>query len=237
MWCGSYDNNIYQVCMNESPPRLLFSYFVEAPIFATPAIATQIHIVFVATLSGSIFAFANENTTHPLKWRRNFSAPVFSTPVVLQRDPPSLILGCCDKYIWCISCSTGTTFWKTECCAPVFSSPAAIVSCSQFLVAIGSHDGRLRVLDATTGCVILFHDSGSPVFGKPHFFSIQGSLAVTWASTAGEIFCGVIQKDFQVVKLKIAEEGGTFSSPLVIASRILVGCRDNYFNSLDIVNQ
>jgi hypothetical protein len=93
---------------------------------------------------------------------------VYSSPALTQGGG-SVVVGCEDAYIYCLSTSSGSLRWKYKTGSSVTSSPAIIsaAAAQPQTVVIGSSDSHVYCLSANTGSLRWKYLTGSSVEASP----------------------------------------------------------------------
>jgi acyl-CoA synthetase len=239
----------------------VWKYDCGGNIFGTPAVDGE--KVFVASTSGVLKCLAlSDPLEEPTSgqsvldecWSFEAPAPFFSSPSLAEKDTASalsrLLIGCANGSIYCLDASSGALLWMHMTAGPVFSSVCLFrPQCRQHdstseesadvrVVLVGSNDHKLYCIELTTGCVRWKATLPSPVFASPFAGTINGSteegqLDVVVACATNGALLVLDERDGRVCA-QHQFSGEVFSSPVVCAGRVFVGCRNDFLYALQI---
>lgn len=166
---GSHDGILRS--LHEVDGELLWSFDCGGALFASPAHSADTRVVYAATTRGRVVALdcsalvptgaktanvaKDTDTRHGrrgsspkqpmIRWDINLPAPCFSTPVVCDSDG-SVVLGCVDGGLYCLS-SNGEQVWVCRRGdKPVFSSPCLQPSMCKEIGGSDKHEIGMRVI-------------------------------------------------------------------------------------------
>lgn len=141
------------------------------------------------------------------RWKRNFSRPVHSSPV-LAGD--RLIVGCLDYKVYCLDRDTGSIIWEYKTGGPVDASP---VICDG-RVLVGSRNGILYCLNLKGGRQYWQFSLGPRVTAAP----VCKAGRVYVGAGNEEVYCIDIQTGKPVWKTRT--DGSLADSPLIYRGSI-----------------
>ena len=256
---GSHDGCIYFVSSidgSETYPKVNCG---GGSIFASPLIDELNRRVFAVTTQGVLMCLTLPNSSSSSSshitssmspttlWSVDFGAPIFTSPIFYNN---SIIIGGVDGSVRAIQSQTGESVWQSfDGTKPIFSSPCHL---SLFLdgvnidvVVFGCHDGYLRCVLLSTGCLLWDVDLGSAIFSAPTF--VPDSNLILASTTAGEIIVimGNLDKKDQSmegsdegrwrIKAKFRMPAEIYSSPVFYKGKIYIGCRDDNIYVFEIL--
>ncbi|KAH9613284.1 hypothetical protein KSS87_001543 [Heliosperma pusillum] len=244
IWCGSHDHNLYG--LNYRNHCCIYQVPCGGSIFGSPAIDETREILYVGTTNGRLIAISLTGSHFSLLWSLEVKAPIFGSLSISSNG--NVI--CCLVSGDVISVSLeGSIIWRSNADGPIFAGPCISMAIgSQALVC--SRNGNVYSLDSENGCVLWEYYVGDPITSSGYVddhikvvsnpFSPSQRFACI-CSSSGKILVLLIScitngsdRPNEVVK-KFAEidlKGDIFSSPVMVAGTIFVGCRDDYLHCL-----
>lgn len=221
-----------------------------------------------ATTNGSLLIIQStrhqsDKTTLQISCALSIGAPIFARPLVAKlyadSSPRHIIIGTVDGTVRCLS----MTSWPSESSessidelievwrvnspkGAVFSSPCLIDSptLGEKLVLFGSHDGRMRCVQAETGAQRWETDLGSSIFASPVCLALQrvpnrdeiGQVLCLACTTSGD-FVVLDASSGSVLRL-LRLPGEIYSTPAVAFEGMdaIVGCRDNRLHCIRLLD-
>ncbi|XP_068720110.1 beta-alanine-activating enzyme-like isoform X2 [Montipora capricornis] len=250
-WCGSHDQHVYGLDVINKK-CICAIHCGGGSCFSSPCSSSDLHLVFIATLSGRVLAI--HTIEHAIVWSQQCPKPIFASLLLL---PTGIACACVDGCIYCFDYG-GKSLWKFETRAPIFCSPTFMESdchslCSGHVV-FGSHDNNVYCL-SPCGELQWTFSSNAQVYSSPFI----AELKVTNCDTTCHATCNATCKKCDSTKARRAVfvvttvgtinvldlysgvrlglyslPGEIFSSPVVVDKRILVGCRNDYLYCLEI---
>jgi outer membrane protein assembly factor BamB len=159
---------------------VMWSTAVEAPIYATPAVADELDILGVAAFgsrglgvhlaSGKLlYDFRLPRPWHVAVGGLAASRDPYASPAV---TPEGAMLFGCAEHVVCLA-PDGTERWRFDAGAAVRASPAMIESTGE--VAVCTVSGACHFLSATTGVPIASISLGGKITASP---AVSGSMLV-----------------------------------------------------------
>ncbi|XP_074279054.1 putative acyl-activating enzyme 19 [Silene latifolia] len=244
IWCGSHDHNLYGLdyrnhcCVYEFP--------CGGSIFGSPAIDETREILYAGTTNGRLIAISLKGSLFSLLWLLEVKAPIFGSLSISSNG--NVI--CCLVSGDVISVNLeGSIIWRSNTDGPIFAGPCISMAIgSQALVC--SRNGNVYSFDSENGCLLWEYYVGDPITSSGYVddhiklvsdpFSPSQRFACI-CSSSGRILvllisCITIEGDRpKEVVQKFAEidlKGDIFSSPVMVAGKIFVGCRDDFLHCL-----
>lgn len=87
----------------ENSSKCIWKYGLNSSCASSPQLSTDNHHLYVATLSGEIFAF--QSNDGQLLWKQTLDKPIFST-MTIWKDK-FLLVGCVDQKLYCLNSDNG----------------------------------------------------------------------------------------------------------------------------------
>jgi outer membrane protein assembly factor BamB len=87
----------------EISSKCIWKYGLNSSCVSSPQLSADNKQLFVASLSGDVFAF--ESTEGKLLWKQTLNKPIFST-INIWKDK-FLLIGCVDQKLYCLNCDNG----------------------------------------------------------------------------------------------------------------------------------
>lgn len=212
---GSHDRTLY--CLKAEDGLLLWSrQIASGSLFASPAWNPETDRVFVASLDGTCASL--EASTGKLLWSFCLPKPVFSSPAWL--DSSRILVASVDGLVHCLNAVAGHSLWAFQAGGPIFSS---LTTAPGERVLFGCHDHSVYCLNVATGQQQWRSEMTAPVYSSP-FFDTVHSL-VFCVDTAGCL--RALEPASGSILGEIKLNGQIFSSPVLVGSRLMFGCRDD----------
>jgi acyl-CoA synthetase (AMP-forming)/AMP-acid ligase II/outer membrane protein assembly factor BamB len=264
VYLACYDQYLYAV--DGKTGVILGKVCCHGSMFSCPALyssqaSATIRTLVCATTQGSVLiiesTFLSHKTHLVVAGVFSAGAPIFARPIIMasgQCDwPQDVIVGAIDGSLRCLSISRQISApespvfkiseeWKISIAkGALFSSPCLVESSmlGGNCVIFGSHDGRMRCVEAKTGLLKWETDLGSSVFASPVCLALQRN------QVDAELMCFVCTTSGYFVVLDAVSgsalrslrlPGEVYSSVAVAATRpgAVVGCRDNRLHCIRV---
>ena len=228
--------------------RELWTGQCDGGVFATPLVDPLRRRLYVADLRGCVHAWGyavGEKMLLSVEFFWKFhttrrpaphagSEPIFSSPTLVQSG--AVIFGCMDGHVYAVAPS-GDLLWSFDAHGPVFSAACVARVCTDQRphAIFTSQAGRIFCVDATDGQLRWsqpgeFHGHASAAVdtccgqdvedGECHSASL-----VCAASSDGILHAFRAGDGMPLGRQRLPS--AIFSSPAIVASRVVVGCRDN----------
>ena len=231
VWVGSHDHFLYSFDVTNRQ-RACAVHCGGGACFSSPRVSREPHVIYTSTLSGVVTAL--DPYEHSIIWRQRCPKAVFTSPLVFSGG---VLCACVDGTAYTFS-HQGDALWTYQTQDAIFSTPALVESSnpSNSLILLGSHDCHVYCLntrghviwsfctDAQVYCtpfVTCAPRDHSPPDGQVYVFSTVGALYIL-DLTSGSLLATT------------SLPGEVFSSPVVAADQIVVGCRNDFLYSLTV---
>ncbi|XP_040274754.1 beta-alanine-activating enzyme isoform X1 [Bufo bufo] len=151
------------LAFNPVTGKTIWKIELGKPIFSSPS-CNQNH-VFVGCVDANFYCFSHMGEK---LWRLTTDGPIFSSPCIstLARH---VTFGSHDGFIYCCS-AEGELLWRYRTSSPVYATPLTFPNPhtgNTELLAVPSTDGKLWILDAHSGLLILQHALDGEIFSSP----------------------------------------------------------------------
>ena len=243
VYVGSSDSNLYVI--DASTGEVRWTYETDAPVRSSPSVSNG--IVYFGSDDKKVYAL--DADTGKELWSYVAEGKVLSSPVTSGEH---VYVGSNDGYVHALDARTGTQRWKyltigikrgertvssngrvgmrMVVVRGISSSPAV----SNDTVYIGSDDGRIYALDATTGELRWTKDTDGTELSSP---AVVGEIVyISWSDMVGVYKSGGVTAFFTStggVAWKIRAGSGAGSSPSVSRGVLYVGLADSTVNAYD----
>lgn len=217
---GSHDKKLY--CLSTGGSLIWSSQISSGSVFASPAWDQQNRIL-IASLDGTCSAV--DLLSGDSIWSFKLDKPVFSSPVCLHGSKRCLF-ACVGGTLNCCDIATGKSVWTFRVQGPIFSTPSVYEN----RIVFGSHDHAVYCLDSENGNQIWRVIFSSPVYSSP----FTGSVVIC-SDTSGLL--RVMNSEDGKVLSETKLSGETFSSPVMVGSSVLIGCRDDFLYCFQAVKK
>jgi acyl-CoA synthetase len=205
----------------------------------------------------SLLSLLWRHTTPPRPSPHGGSQPIFSAPAMGSRPDGVgvVIFGCVDANVYAVHADTGGLLWTLQTGGPVFASPTvALSACAEQASAlsaaervfIASSSGELLCADLTGRVVwrqnAQLHGHSSPAtdcaagqteLPVPSQGPRYAARVVAVGAVDGTLHLFSVANGTALAALRLG--GSVFSSCVVCAGKIVVGCRDDTIYCVDIL--
>jgi len=212
---GSEDHIIYAA--DSLTGRISWTYHTRDKIRASPRVAHN-H-VFVGSDDGNLYALVAQ--TGRFLWTYEAGSPIRTRPFVTNE---LVIFGVDDGSIYGIELS-GKRKWVMRAKRTVNSSP--FVDEQENICFVGSFDGYLYALDASSGYTLWRFRTGGPIVASP----AVGGDSVYIASTDGKLYAINIGTGKE--RWQVSLDKALVGSPMVHGGFVYVGSTDGGFYCFD----
>eukprot|EP00106_Octopus_bimaculoides_P004599 XP_014772041.1 PREDICTED: acyl-CoA synthetase family member 4-like [Octopus bimaculoides] len=210
--------------LNPFDGAIQWQYTFHKPLFTSPCLTSK--GVLIGCVNESLYHINNEGS---LIWERNTGGAIFSSPICI---PPSkndgqeiIICGSHSHYVFCFTID-GELCWKTNVHSRIYARPS-ILKNLHLLTFNSKKPLNLPVKRHYQSSVL--SDENNEKSQKLNtcsedfstIFSTDGNLHIICIS------CGCVLGDFTL-------PGEVFSSPLILETNIIVGCRDDCIYCLTV---
>jgi eukaryotic-like serine/threonine-protein kinase len=151
----------------------------EISTYVASSVALENGFAYVGDYEGKVSCF--DYAKKSFKWKfdnPNKDIPFVAAPCVLGNR---VMIGCRDRYFYCLNKTTGKPLWKKNMGNPVDAS--AVADRSNVLVC--SMRGELFLLNQQNGAKIWSYEIGSPIIGNP----AVGSDFLVVGAQNGNVYC------------------------------------------------
>lgn len=186
-------------------------------VFVTPS-AGIASLIFFGADDGYFYALNGETGLE--QWKFYTEGSVRSSPLISPSNPV-VIVGSDNGNVFALD-QSGTLVWKCETGGSVRSSPAH----SDNRIYIGSDDGKLYALNASSGQKLWEYQTGGPVKSTPYPLA-TGTKHIFIGSEDGFVYA--LSNDGTLVWKKDLEAGPITSSIVSDASRVYVNTPKGVF--------
>lgn len=247
-WVGSHDHHLYVLDVTNRQ-CIAAIHCGGGSCFSSPCISKKPHLVFIATLTGCLLAI--DATKHTVLWSQQCPKPVFASPLL---TPIGIVCACVNGFVYCFDFQ-GNKLWEFETQASVFCSSTLYQDVTHDCrlsgcIVFGSHDKCVYCLSLNGELSWSFTTDG-PVYSSPYVAMVNSNISCHATDNAGR--CDKCDTQLAVFALSsvgtlyildfysgvllafYSLPGEVFSSPVVVDNQILIGCRDNYLYSLNIL--
>nr|XP_010342433.1 beta-alanine-activating enzyme isoform X2 [Saimiri boliviensis boliviensis] len=196
-------------------------------VFSSPCLNLIPHHLYCATLGGLLLAV--NPATGNIIWKHSCGKPLFSSP---QCCSQYICIGCVDGNLLCFT-HFGEQVWQFSASGPIFSSPCT--SPSEQKIFFGSHDCFIYCCNMK-GHLQWKFETTSRVYATPfafHNYNGSNEMLLAAASTDGKLW--ILESQSGQLQSVYELPGEVFSSPVVLESTLIIGCRNNYVYCLDLL--
>ncbi|XP_023047993.1 beta-alanine-activating enzyme isoform X3 [Piliocolobus tephrosceles] len=225
IYIGSHDQHAYALDIYRK--KCVWKSKCGGTVFSSPCLNPIPHHLYFATLGGLLLAV--NPATGNIIWKHSCGKPLFSSPRCCSQY---ICIGCVDGNLLCFT-HFGEQVWQFCTSGPIFSSPCT--SPSEQKIFFGSHD-RFIYCCNMKGHLQWKFETTSRVYATPFaFHNCNGSneMLLAAASTDGKLW--ILESQSGQLQSVYELPGEVFSSPVVLESMLIIGCRDNYVYCLDLL--
>jgi len=228
VYFGSYDRQLYALRSRDG--KCIWKMELSnGSVFSSPCVCYSPHLIYIGTLDGTVGALHPESGD--VLWKAHLQSPIFSSCTLVPRG---ICFASVDHILHCYD-HNGTKVWEYQTAGPIFSSlSCALLSFNaKPVITFGCHDNCVYCIDAETSDLCWKVQFESPVYSTPFVQCTKGRQTVYICSTNGILYA--ISLDNGQILSKFEFPGEVFSSPVCVANRLLVGCRDNFLYCLNVI--
>ncbi|XP_007996824.3 beta-alanine-activating enzyme isoform X2 [Chlorocebus sabaeus] len=225
IYIGSHDQHAYALDIYRK--KCVWKSKCGGTVFSSPCLNPIPHHLYFATLGGLLLAV--NPATGNIIWKHSCGKPLFSSPRCCSQY---ICIGCVDGNLLCFT-HFGEQVWQFCTSGPIFSSPCT--SSSEQKIFFGSHDCFVYCCNMK-GHLQWKFETTSRVYATPFaFHNCNGSneMLLAAASTDGKLW--ILESQSGQLQSVYELPGEVFSSPVVLESMLIIGCRDNYVYCLDLL--
>ncbi|XP_030778063.1 beta-alanine-activating enzyme isoform X2 [Rhinopithecus roxellana] len=225
IYIGSHDQHAYALDIYRK--KCVWKSKCGGTVFSSPCLNPIPHHLYFATLGGLLLAI--NPATGNIIWKHSCGKPLFSSPRCCSQY---ICIGCVDGNLLCFT-HFGEQVWQFCTSGPIFSSPCT--SPSEQKIFFGSHDCFIYCCNMK-GHLQWKFETTSRVYATPFaFHNCNGSneMLLAAASTDGKLW--ILESQSGQLQSVYELPGEVFSSPVVLESMLIIGCRDNYVYCLDLL--
>ncbi|KAL4679819.1 hypothetical protein H8959_009469 [Pygathrix nigripes] len=225
IYIGSHDQHAYALDIYRK--KCVWKSKCGGTVFSSPCLNPIPHHLYFATLGGLLLAV--NPATGNIIWKHSCGKPLFSSPRCCSQY---ICIGCVDGNLLCFT-HFGEQVWQFCTSGPIFSSPCT--SPSEQKIFFGSHDCFIYCCNMK-GHLQWKFETTSRVYATPFaFHNCNGSneMLLAAASTDGKLW--ILESQSGQLQSVYELPGEVFSSPVVLESMLIIGCRDNYVYCLDLL--
>ncbi|TAK66288.1 MAG: hypothetical protein EPO24_01655 [Bacteroidetes bacterium] len=179
--------------------------------------------LFVTTLDGDVYSINKHTGT--ANWK--FLTPLFERPAFLRSSPASdgksLVFGCDDGSVFCISIEDGKLLWHSRTEKSVVASP----SIWNGRVFVGSQDGAMYAFNLSDGALVWKQSLGSPIYSS----QAVGEHYVYAGTSSGDIVC--LKSETGEILWRHKAQSAISCAPLLAGKVLYVGSLDRSLYALD----
>jgi outer membrane protein assembly factor BamB len=217
---GDLDGTFHALDLETGATR--WSFEAEAagfPSAAAVSLDPALPLVVVGDDTGVVRAF--ERTTGKLLWEYETDGEISGGPTILpaaDKTPARVLVGSQDASLACLKLADGAVVWKHAIADQIRCSPTVV----EGRVLIAGCDGKLHVIDATTGA----ETAAVPIDG-PTGTTPAAAAGRVYFGTEGGTFFGIDVRAGAVVwKMAPAVNGQAYRSSAAVADGLaIVGSR------------
>ena len=155
-YIGSSNGKLYAVDINSEDVE--WEYTTGDSIYSSPAYGDE--KIFIGSTDGNLYVINESNGA--LEWKVDLNNKVLGSPTIDEHDN-NVFIGSDEGNLTCLDIRDGNTKWSYHTSAPIQSTPAI----KDNLIAFGSNDGSIHVLNKFTGLEEFSYNPGTILFNSP----------------------------------------------------------------------
>ncbi|XP_054340660.1 beta-alanine-activating enzyme isoform X2 [Pongo pygmaeus] len=220
---GCYNGLVYVLKSNSGEKYWMFT--TEDAVKSSATMDPTTGLIYIG--SHDQHAYALDIYRKKCAWKSKCGGTVFSSPC-LNLIPHHLYFATLGGLLLAVN-----PVWQFPTSGPIFSSPCT--SPSEQKIFFGSHDCFIYCCNMK-GHLQWKFETTSRVYATPFAFrNYNGSneMLLAAASTDGKVW--ILESQSGQLQSVYELPGEVFSSPVVLESMLIIGCRDNYVYCLDLL--
>lgn len=221
VYVGSDDGALYALDAATGAVRWKFS--TGGPVEASPLIAGD--AVYFGSSDDAMYAL--DARTGALRWKQATGDRILggANVAVLPDGRTRIVVGSYDRQLRAFDPKTGAVAWSFSTENYVHAAPAVHGA----RVVFGGCDGRLRMIDAADGTVLLDYKVGAYMAGS---IALAEGSSRAFLGHYGNAALGLDLDDEKVLWTYRDRAFPFFSSPALAADRIVIGSRDRRVHAI-----
>ncbi|XP_054204915.1 beta-alanine-activating enzyme isoform X2 [Homo sapiens] len=220
---GCYNGLVYVLKSNSGEKYWMFT--TEDAVKSSATMDPTTGLIYIG--SHDQHAYALDIYRKKCVWKSKCGGTVFSSPC-LNLIPHHLYFATLGGLLLAVN-----PVWQFSTSGPIFSSPCT--SPSEQKIFFGSHDCFIYCCNMK-GHLQWKFETTSRVYATPfafHNYNGSNEMLLAAASTDGKVW--ILESQSGQLQSVYELPGEVFSSPVVLESMLIIGCRDNYVYCLDLL--
>ena len=231
VYVGSHDHHMYAIDIQKLA-QVWRTHCGGGSIFSSPVLSEDSKMLFAGTLGGNLVAINSD--TGEVQWKLCMQKPIFSSPLFFGEH---VYFCSVDGHIYKVSRS-GTLRWSFKASGAIFSSPSCAPSREVYNFVVGCHDKTVYCI-SNDGKLVWRTQLDFPLYSTPAVvpcseYCCEGVNGGHYASAGYLVFICSTDGTLYILNFangdvvkKYAFSNEIFSSPVLVKSEVIVGCRDN----------
>jgi outer membrane protein assembly factor BamB len=178
--------------------------------------------LYVSTQGGTVAAIMMQDGS--FRWKKALGKPILGSPAYsAETDPPLVIVGCEDKFLYALAANDGAQIWRFEAEAPIYGS----VVISNDIVYAASVDGILYALRRDDGTMLWEYRT-------------EGALHASPAAADGLLYIGSLDRTIYALDAQRGTLVWRFdanavveTTPVIQGNRLYIGANNSRMYCLD----